>query len=128
MKPTEHLSQHFRASELACKCCGSLGSNDGESLKKTALFLERVRTFLGNRAITVNSGYRCPKHNKAVGGEPNSFHMRAYAADITVAGMTPKQVQAKLDEPGSPVTEGGLGSYATFTHVDRRGYHARWSG
>ena len=34
--------------------------------------------------IRVNSGYRCPKLNKAVGGTPSSQHQRGEAADITV--------------------------------------------
>ena len=34
--------------------------------------------------IRVNSGYRCPELNKAVGGTPGSQHQRGEAADITV--------------------------------------------
>ena len=34
--------------------------------------------------IQVNSGYRCPALNKAVGGSPYSQHQRGEAADITV--------------------------------------------
>lgn len=33
--------------------------------------------------LIVNSGFRCPKLNKAVGGAPNSHHLRGMAADIT---------------------------------------------
>ena len=32
--------------------------------------------------IRINSGYRCPKLNKAVGSVPNSQHMKGEAADI----------------------------------------------
>ena len=34
--------------------------------------------------IRVNSGYRCPELNEAVGGTPGSQHLRGEAADITV--------------------------------------------
>ena len=34
--------------------------------------------------ITVNSGYRCPVLNKAVGGVPTSQHQKGEAADLTV--------------------------------------------
>lgn len=34
--------------------------------------------------ITVNSGYRCPALNKAVGGSSTSDHLRGFASDITV--------------------------------------------
>lgn len=32
--------------------------------------------------IRVNSGYRCPKLNKAVGGSETSAHMNGYAVDL----------------------------------------------
>ena len=38
--------------------------------------------------IHVNSGYRCPELNKAVGGTPTSQHQRGEAADITVGSRT----------------------------------------
>lgn len=44
--------------------------------------LDPLREMYGN-PITVNSGYRCPKLNAAVGGAKNSQHMRGEAADIT---------------------------------------------
>lgn len=36
------------------------------------------------KPITVNSGYRCPELNRAVGGARASQHMLGQAADITV--------------------------------------------
>lgn len=44
--------------------------------------LDPLREMYG-KPITVNSGYRCPKLNDAVGGAKNSQHMRGNAADIT---------------------------------------------
>lgn len=38
--------------------------------------------------IHVNSGYRCPALNKAVGGTPGSQHQRGEAADITVGSRS----------------------------------------
>ena len=38
--------------------------------------------------IRVNSGYRCPELNKAVGGTPGSQHQRGEAADITVGSRS----------------------------------------
>ena len=43
--------------------------------------LDPLREMYG-KPITVNSGYRCPKLNDAVGGAKNSQHMRGEAADI----------------------------------------------
>ena len=122
------LSKSFRKSEFTCNHCGKSGPLFGLEILRTALFMERVRAFLGGKPITISSGYRCAYWNEKVGGEPNSYHMRGLACDFTVAGMTPAEVQARLEEPGSPVLHQGKGSYAKFTHVDRRGTRARWSG
>lgn len=44
--------------------------------------LDGVREIYG-KPITVNSGYRCPELNKAVGGSATSDHAKGFAADIT---------------------------------------------
>ena len=43
--------------------------------------LEPLREHFGE-PIYISSGYRCPQLNRAVGGVPNSQHMRGEAADI----------------------------------------------
>jgi uncharacterized protein YcbK (DUF882 family) len=45
--------------------------------------LQPVRDRL-NKPITVNSGYRCPELNKAVGGAAASQHMVGEAADVSM--------------------------------------------
>ena len=62
------------------------------------LVLEPLREHFGE-PIYISSGYRCPQLNRAVGGVPNSQHMRGEAADITPFGLSP--------DP-SPVGEGRL--------------------
>lgn len=44
--------------------------------------LDPLRAWYG-KPITVNSGYRSPELNKAVGGSKSSQHMKGEAADIT---------------------------------------------
>lgn len=44
--------------------------------------LSPLREIYG-KPITVNSGYRCPELNKAVGGSATSDHVKGFAADIT---------------------------------------------
>ena len=53
-----------------------------KNLQRTAQMMEVVRGILGNRPIKVNSGYRSPAVNKAVGGVPNSAHALGYAVDF----------------------------------------------
>ena len=43
--------------------------------------LDPARERLG-KAIRVNSGYRCPKHNLKVDGAVGSQHMKGEAADV----------------------------------------------
>lgn len=53
----------------------------------TLALLEKIRAELSRQAgrdvpIKINSGYRCPALNAAVGSKPGSDHLKAAAADI----------------------------------------------
>ena len=52
-----------------------------------AELLDPVREAWG-KPIRVNSGYRCPKLNKAVGGVSNSQHMKGEAADLNAGSVS----------------------------------------
>src|ERR1700752_576515 len=52
-------------------------------MKYTASKMEIVRTVLGNHPIKVNSWFRGPEVNKAVGGVSTSQHSRGEAVDFT---------------------------------------------
>lgn len=68
-------------------------------------------------ALDFSSGFRCPEHNKAVGGEPHSLHPLGRAADCRVAGGVQryKLVQCAID-----MGLKGIGIAATYVHVDDR--------
>lgn len=66
--------------------------------------LEPLRTALGRRVI-VTSGYRSPAVNRAVGGVPNSPHLRGEAIDIVVEGMAPSAVAVTLVRLRLPIDE-----------------------
>ena len=77
--------RYFEMKEFACKCCGQLPPSAEQNLQALVEHvLDPARERLG-MPITVNSGYRCPAHNKAVGGVKNSQHLKGEAADITCA-------------------------------------------
>ena len=62
------------------------------TLQATARQMDRVRTLLG-KPIRVNSGYRSPALNTAVGGASNSAHMSGYAVDFVCPAFgTPSQI------------------------------------
>lgn len=59
-----------------------------EKLKITAAGFERVRQLLG-QPIHLNSGYRCPELNHAVGGSQDSDHMKGLAGDMVCPEFGP---------------------------------------
>jgi hypothetical protein len=66
------------------------GQKEIENLKQLCEnVLEKIRIHFG-RPLNVNSGYRGPALNKAIGGAKNSQHMTGQAADIEIAGMDNK--------------------------------------
>ena len=84
----EELVPCFRENGARCRGCRlvqpAMQLPDGVERNLVSLVgevLEPVRERLG-RPIIVNSGYRCPIHNAAVGGVANSQHLRGEAADL----------------------------------------------
>ena len=92
---------------------------------RVAGVLEEVRSRMGNRPITVNSWYRDPASNRAAGGALYSRHMSGDAVDFVVVGVHSYTVYANLNRWWG--SRGGLASSSIFTHIDTRGYYARWS-
>lgn len=119
-------SAHFKMEEFKCKDGTQVPAEYYGNCQKLMNMLEEIRTACGNRAITINSGYRTPSYNKKVGGASKSQHLYASAADIRVSGMSASEVYKICDKlVGS---RGGVGKYSSFTHVDVRGNRARWNG
>ena len=81
--------------------------------------LDPAREKLG-MPIKVNSGYRCPLKNKAVGGVENSQHLKGEAADISLP-LTAYGLKDGLMKLARIIKEQGkfdqLIIYPTFLHV-----------
>ncbi len=92
---------------------------------RIARVMEEVRNRLGGRPITVNSWYRDPVTNRRVGGASRSSHLRGDAVDFVAPGIHPYDVYDRLNRWWG--SKGGLASATVFTHIDARGYYARWS-
>ncbi|MEU1432536.1 D-Ala-D-Ala carboxypeptidase family metallohydrolase [Streptomyces sp. NPDC005786] len=78
---------HFTYAELnKCNSTWSSGKVAAATAKANALStmwkLEALRHALGDRPITVNSGFRSTSCNSAAGGASNSRHMYGDAADL----------------------------------------------
>lgn len=91
---------------------------------RIAEVMEEIRTMFGNRPIQINSWYRDPITNEAVGGVIYSRHLKGDAIDFVIPGFHPYDVFAELDSWWG--SRGGLASSTVFTHIDARGYRARW--
>ena len=112
-------SLHFSQAEMCCPCCAV-------NLCQQSLLdaLEAFRAIAG-KPVIVTSGYRCPEHNKAVGGAKNSQHTQGLAADIKVTGLTAAQLEAIARQV--PAIHGiGRNDHRGFLHVDTRTLKAQW--
>lgn len=89
----EQLSKHFTLWEMMRSGTAVRMNikNVPDEQEKAALrqlcehVLEPLRCRYG--AITITSGYRCLRLNRAVGGVPTSQHMRGEAADIFIPNL-----------------------------------------
>jgi hypothetical protein len=101
--------QYFDISEFDCPCCGEN--------KMRGSFLGRLDTarHLAQVAFKVNSGYRCSKHNRDVGGKDNSAHPDGSGADIEALNSRPRfLIVSSLISAGFK----RIGIAKTFIHVD----------
>jgi uncharacterized protein YcbK (DUF882 family) len=103
---------------------GELASKDGANIvllhPALIIALQTIRDHVG-KPIRVNSAFRSPAHNRAIGGASNSLHTLGLAADIVIDGMTPIEVASLASDMGL----GGIKAYPTFTHIDV-GRHRTW--
>lgn len=77
------------------------------------------------KPLAINSGYRCPEVNKAVGGVPTSQHSRGEACDVCPFGRnghgdieTVRQLAITARDLGLPFDQMIL--YPTFVHFSHK--------
>lgn len=90
------LSEHFRAEEFWCGCGGKKTGCQVLLVRRQLLrSLESLRAVFYPGGLSIVSGYRCAKHNTAVGGAAGSHHMDGTAADVpgvaTLGRLKPRQ-------------------------------------
>lgn len=122
------LSAHFNVQEFKCKCGQSHDILISDELIQK---LEELYIALGCSKIIVTSGYRCPEHDKAVGGTSSGQHTKGTAADVCCYGqdgqpISSKTVCCKAQDLGF----GGIANITTsyqYTHLDVR-TSGKWYG
>jgi len=118
--PIEMLSRNFSKSELSCNC------GECEPIISDILVtrLQSLRDICGH-SLSINSGYRCPKHNKAIGGAPNSMHTKGIAVDISTSGWGADKLHRFLSLAFS-LGFNGIGIASNYFHIDVRSVAAMW--
>ena len=117
------MAKYFTSAEFACKHCNQLPS--GGMHEGLIRVLDQLREQLGESLI-VSSGYRCPTHNRNIGGASQSYHMKGIAADVYIHSdrYSPHRIAKMALECGSDTAV----AYPNqgFVHVDMRGHRADW--
>lgn len=100
-----NLTPHFTLEELTFTSHREFDNTPNavqiNNLQRLAEFLEDVRSLLG-KPIIIDSGFRSPEVNQAVGSTSVSQHLKGCAADFRVPGMTPAQVVKTIYEAKIP--------------------------
>ena len=112
------LTEHFSYEELTFTTHREFDNTPPafalNNLQRLAEFLEQVRDLLGKPMI-VDSGYRSPEVNHAVGSTSNSQHIKGCACDFRVPGMTPAEVVEAIHK--SDLTYDQLILELGWTHI-----------
>lgn len=115
-KESKQLSKNFNSKEFECKCQKCETQYLEEDLLEK---LQKVRDIYG-KAITITSAYRCPEHNKNIGGAKNSSHVNGMAVDIQPKIVTLDELDELYDICYTIFDNIGDGRNKGFIHVDVR--------
>lgn len=121
------LTKNFLLEEFGCRDGTPVPDSLVPNVVELSKNLQVLRDDIGE-PLAILSGYRTPAWNKKVGGEDNSFHMKAMAADLVCKSLTPRQLKARIEKliKSGKMKQGGIGLYPSFVHYDTRGTLARW--
>lgn len=114
-----NFSEHFKKSEFECKCGCEMPVEVQENLIELCKELEVIRQY-SKTPLKINSAYRCPSHNKSIGGVSKSQHILGNAADIVAIGILPNNTRVMMEHLiyDGYLSQGGVGTYNSFTHYD----------
>jgi hypothetical protein len=123
----DYLSEHFSLAEMTATAHRNINNTPPpgvlDALSDTAERMEAVRELLGH-PIHINSGYRSPALNAAVGGAVNSAHMSGHAVDFICPGFgTPLDICHRLQNAGivfDQVIQEGAWVHLSFAPTLRR--------
>jgi uncharacterized protein YcbK (DUF882 family) len=113
------LSPHFDWSEAQCHCGCLMPPDIARNVQAMVYIAESVRAVL-DLPMIIDSWYRCPTYNAAIGGAPNSMHVYGLAIDFKAPPLTPHQVSDVCVEVQNRGLVGGVEYADAHTHIDAR--------
>lgn len=123
-------NQYFKQYEFECRC-GKCQLPANVPSDELITILTEIREHFG-QCLRINSGYRCPEHNKRVGGTSQSQHTIGSAADFVVFKVPTEVVYQYVmekygDRPlGIAIKRNPNNPFGGFVHIDTRGKKASW--
>jgi len=117
----DYVAPYITEDEYQCSCCHKLPPDFNPGLPSYAYLFNsfrRIREEWG-KPLKISSGYRCPSHNKAIGGSYLSVHMFGLALDIDVG--TVEEVNRLFNIIVGIDKDLRIGKYTrsgTFIHID----------
>jgi zinc D-Ala-D-Ala carboxypeptidase len=123
LEQSDGSTTHFNFSDFTDRVSGTFNGGKvsaaaaKENARRCMYKLEALRKKLGDKPITVNSGFRSIQHNADIGGASDSMHLYGTAADLDVPGVSNKTVYQHAETCGFS----GLETWNTdHQHVDSR--------
>jgi uncharacterized protein YcbK (DUF882 family) len=116
-----YIAPYITDSEYRCPCCGGLPPDfKAKKAAYNTLFnkFASIREKWG-KAIHISSGYRCLKHNTAIGGTPMSIHVFLWPLDLALPRVTDELLLEDTIEGEHPDLRRGTYTHnGTFIHID----------
>lgn len=103
------MMKYFKPNEFNCACCGQ-----NKMLPSFNERLDKARGYAGI-PFSLNSAYRCLKHNRKIHSKDTSSHLKGVAADISATTSLQRYIII------SALLRAGfnrIGIAKTFIHVD----------
>ena len=105
------IRTHFTDREMDCRC-GCQKTVAPELLVR----IEALRALI-DKPLSVTSGARCEKHNRAIGGALHSWHLQGLAVDISCVDS---DLRCEIIHLAALLGFNGIGIAKTFIHLDLR--------
>ena len=122
--PEFMIAPYMSLAEYRCACCSELPPDlyeGGDIAEVFNIFFEyftMIRAEWG-KPIPITSGFRCPEHNKAIGGSGISVHQSGLALDLDCKNVGEVgRLATLIDNIASELRMGVYKDSGTFIHVD----------